>query len=294
MTLLTQLKKTRDAVPVFSLTAEKKRVRNNQTREDAFLDTIQSRNYEVKEIGQLYKEISSETHKTCHIIGLGWSLNDSKDSISNQDSFIIGMNYAALSDLKYDLYFLEQGICDDNETKLRKTILEKEIIHKAKRIYFKNTSGHKEIDYILSNYGRNVTYMRNYVIICRNSKNLKYWMKELLCYDSRYLKQYKSTITAAIAFAKNAGFKKIVIHGLDFGGAYFFDDKDQVKPEMLKYIPPKTSQSSSKKVHQTAASSTGIQFAIPIIKEILVKEGVQLFAATEKSPLSRILDVYTL
>ena len=51
----------------------------------------------------LHKNMRNESCKVCHIIGLGWSLNDSMSRINRANSYIIGMNNGALSGLEFDL-----------------------------------------------------------------------------------------------------------------------------------------------------------------------------------------------
>lgn len=117
-------------------------------------------------------------------------------------------------------------------------------------------------------------------------------MEKFLRYDPIYLRQYKSTVISSIAFAKNIGFKNIVIHGLDFGGQYFYE-LDNFPEEKKKYIPPETSLSRGKKVHQTAGSVCGTNDVLAHIRDILYKQDIHLFSATNDSPSSKILKVYS-
>ena len=52
----------------------------------------------------LHNKYRNHSDKACHIIGSGYSLNDSKGKINNED-FVIGFNFAALANLDFDLFF---------------------------------------------------------------------------------------------------------------------------------------------------------------------------------------------
>ena len=259
-------------------------------KENKALKIIQKRGYKVFNVSEIYESITPHRSKICHIVGLGWSLNCSKHLIKD-DGFVIGMNYGALSDLKFDLYFVEQGLCDDVEAALRVRFIDEVVSKQATKIYYKNAWGPRKVEYVISNYAQRVTFLHSYSISCGHVKTAKFFMRLFLKKDNRYLKQYKSTVITSIALAKNAGFKKIVIHGLDFGGPYFYEDQS-IQSDKIKFIPPLNSLSRGKTVHHTAVAKTGIQQAIPIIKLLLHREGVELLAASEMSPLAKMLDVF--
>ena len=265
-------------------------IRNGRKKEDIALDKIGKKGFKVYDVSDLYNELKKHNHKICHIIGLGWSLLDSLFKIE-ENSFVIGMNYGALLDISFDLYFVEQGMCDEEETSLRKRFLNEVVINQASQIYYKNAWGYKDVNYVIENYADNVKFLRSFSVHCENPNNLNHFLKMFLLKDKVYFRQYKSTIISSIALAKNAGFKIIVIHGLDFGGPYFYE-VSSINSKKQTFIPPKNSLSRGRKVHQTANSSTGVKSIMPLLRYLLENEGIELYSATESSPLSEILPVY--
>lgn len=264
----------------------------NKIIEDSALNKLGKKGFNIETINQAFSNINPNNFKRCHILGLGWSLNRSKYIIGKED-FVIGMNYGALNiDIKYNIYFLEHGNISELENIRRNELLEKLILPKAKVVYFKNVHGMHCIDTIAKYFGKYVTFIRNTVFVCRNIKNLKFWIRRILTIDKIYLRQYKSTIITSIVFARNAGFKEIVIHGLDFGGPYFYADEKHVEPKYLHLIPNRENQNETVKVHETAKTKTGAKQAILVMNDLMKKEGVKLYAATEASPLSKILKTF--
>lgn len=260
-----------------------------QKKENLALMSISKKGYEILDIEPVYQRFRHRKNDICHIIGGGWSLNLSKNKIKSGD-FVIGMNYSALVDLKFDVYFVEQGICDDEETRIRIKFIDDVVSKQADVIYYKNAWGYHDIEYVIKNYAKRVQFIKSYPLFCSNIRNANKMLNTFLKYDPVYLKQYRSTVISSIAFAKNIGFKKIVLHGMDFGGLYFYEEKE---PEgKRQYIPPKSSLSVGKQKHQTVLNACGVDIMLPIINKLLQRENVNLFTGSLKSPSSKYLNVY--
>jgi hypothetical protein len=266
---------------------DKRIVKKGKEQENRCLNYLKEKGYPVYDVKAIYDQFKHEKYKTCHIIGGGWSLNHSIDKI-DCDDFVIGMNYAALAEIKFDLYFIEQGLCDENETRLRVDFLDNVISKQAKKIYFKNTYGPYGMEYVMKNYAGKVNFLRSFAIHCSNEKNLSRTMESLLEYDPKYMRQYRSTIISSIAIAKNIGFKKIVIHGLDFGGKYFYEETLSSK-EKRKYLPPPTSLSVGGVKHQTVSSACGADKAVVKLNKLLQEDDVILSSGCIESPLFSLL-----
>ena len=233
----------------------------------------------------------------CHIIGSGWSLNESKKKINNED-FVIGFNQAALSGLSFDLYYVEFGGPSVEEISKKQIALIDEVVKKqTDLIIFKNIEEKRNDPAFIKKYwGDKIFYMPDVQVPMYGEKYLEHTLKYLLVKNNRFLKQFCSSIIAGIGVAKNCGFKKIVIHGVDFGGAYFFDvpgyeHLNQYRPDENKNNTYKKPEKNS--VHITAAGTIGIKESLPILKELCESEGVTLMSASDESPLSKILPVYS-
>ena len=59
----------------------------------------------LKNKNHLIDKYRNHSGKVCHIIGSGYSLNDSIAKIKKND-FVMGFNFAALANLDFDLFFL--------------------------------------------------------------------------------------------------------------------------------------------------------------------------------------------
>lgn len=95
---------------------------------------------------------------TCHIIGSGESLHESRTGIDEDDSFVIGNNFSCLSGLTFDLYFVEFGgprCADIAATQVK--ALDHFAVQKSASVLFKNLWDKKnDIEYASRLYGARV------------------------------------------------------------------------------------------------------------------------------------------
>ena len=234
----------------------------------------------------------------CHIIGSGWSLNDSCQRI-NKNDFVIGFNFSALLKLQYDLYFVEFGgekVADIAERHI--ALVDQNVLPCTDLIFFKNMWEDKnDPEFILKHWAPRAKLIKDFFSPCLKANLLDQALSLCLEDKSDFLPQYCSTAITSIFVAYFAGFKDIVLHGVDFGGNYFFEEPSFVGD--LKYAPPSKGQSSfyaptmsSTTVHSTAAGEVGMKSALPILSALLKGKGVALYSASSSSPLSKVLPVY--
>lgn len=240
------------------------------------------------------------SEKVCHIIGSGWSLNKSQ-SIIKKDDFVIGFNQAALSGIEFDLYFVEFGGEKVDEIARKQINLVDDIIKdQTDLIIFKNLYEDKNsLNYVKRNWGNRVSYIKDVIVPCFDRKEyfqIKMAIRFLLKDDAYYMRQFGTTVGTSIACAKYYGFKKIVLHGVDFGGEYFFDSPDF---KGLKHYRPKPQSGSRfyKKLkkddfHPSSSMGLGARTHLKIIKQKLDKERIKLYTASTLSPSSEILPVF--
>lgn len=250
------------------------------------------------------QKATSKGSKICHITCSGWSLNSSQSYISSSD-YVIGCNFAALSDLSFDAYFIERGGWTVESISLSQLRLVVNVIAKqTDLIIFKNTwDPHNSPGFCRTHLSEFVRFLIDIPLSCYSKEDVYKNVNRALSNKAFYLLQLKSSLLAMICLAKQTGFTTIVIHGLDFGGEYFFHSHDY--KGSTKYLPPSDSSPCSYKksersvIHSTAQElqsrahfSPSTQSIISAANSILLKDGISLYAATDISPLSAILPVY--
>ena len=267
--------------------------------------------FRLKSIGVKYEDIRTlrrlieevlpavklKNSKVANVIGSGWSLLDSYKSIRD-NHFVIGFNFAALINLKFDIYFFE--FCSNKQSKFSKKqlmLVETHLLHQGGKVYFKNIWEDKnDIECISKNIKGKFPILIDYVVPCLHETKIRQSLK--YCLDSKLseLPQYGSTAFTSIFVAYFLGFKQIVLHGIDFHGYHFYhlnefegdrryilDDDDFINPQVAGSI---------NKIHATSIGKIGIKAALPILRDLLKERGVDLYAASNKSPSSEILPLY--
>jgi hypothetical protein len=260
---------------------------------------IESRKLGVKLLSlQDLPPVEVSSYDACHIIGSGWSLAHSLSKAHDTKAFVVGFNFSCLAGLPWDVYFVEFGgsTCIDI-ARAQVKALDDLVLPHTSRVYFKNLWESKnELSVAKELYGNRVSFIRDIYLKCLNQDYLEDTARSVLAKDDVYLRQYESTIVSCIAYAKLLGFKKIVLHGLDFGGGYFFD-----LPEFShnwNYRPPaenKVAYSSSQRSggkHSTSKGNVGVSSILPFVRKVLNEDNIELYCATEVSPSSNVLPVY--
>jgi len=247
----------------------------------------------LKNSSELIEKLSSglDKNKVCHIIASGESLNSTKSKINPAEDYIFGFNFAMQSGLIFDAYCLEVA-CNDCGENSKWSNMFRKLVPMSMRIpdnlFFKNAwMGTIDLEYIKSNYNSYFGVVKDRVIFGGYSaskiENLAL-SKMLLKKDHEFVRQ-NMTLVALILLCYFVGFKKIVLHGADFGGKYFFESEDC--GFSFSFETPKSKQ---KEIDFYAT-------AIPVIKEIneyFKSRHISLTVASSFGPLSEVLDVYHL
>lgn len=245
-----------------------------------------------------FPSVNLERYDACHIIGSGWSLADSIHFAKRSDAYVVGFNFACLADIHFDSYFVEFGgpACA-GVANAQVRALDRFVTSADTNIYFKNLWESKnEIGYAHRLYGNRVQFVRDLLVGCFDPRHLNDSALLLLKEDNRYLHQYSSTALTAIAFAKSLGFKRVVLHGVDFGGSYFFDLPAYARN--ADFRPPKdtsvaySASTRAGKVHITSSSKIGVRQILPCLRDVLANMKIELFTGAERSPSAKILSVY--
>ncbi len=256
--------------------------------------------YTVEGLKELVNNLRTiKPSSRCHVIGSGWSLNETSKFISDDD-FVIGFNQAAISGIRFDLYFVEFGSQQELEISEKQFKLIKEVVsEQTDLIFFKNVWARRNnLDYIRKNWANHVHYIQDIPTNCYNPRFLRQSLDIFLKDDPIFMRQYSSTALTMIKLGKDLGFKKIILHGVDFGGEYFFDTTDfEDENNLRKYLPSRKSnniyiKSGKQDIHSTSKDLFGLKYSLPYVNEYMVAKDVNLYAATSNSPLSKILPVY--
>lgn len=233
----------------------------------------------------------------CHIIGSGSSLNKSKHIINDSD-FVIGFNYAALADIKWDIYFFEFGGRAVLETSKRHlAIAEKLVCTSTDLVFFKNLWESKnELEFVEKYWLDFARPVKDVLYPTVNKEMLPYSIKRCFEANDDFLPQFKSSMMTSIFLAYQAGFKEIVLHGLDFGGLYFYEE--YLNPMFINYAPHSAGElgnyekSEEGSIHITAQGINSMRNIIPMAKEYLMSNKCKLYSATHASSSAEILPVF--
>ncbi|WP_157792542.1 hypothetical protein [Thiomicrospira microaerophila] len=247
-------------------------------------------------VSLVHRRKESKKSDVCHVIGSGWSLNESV-SIIGKDDFVIGFNYAGLISIPFDVYFVEFGGFSVKNTSHQHVRITEDFVSKhTDLIFFKNLWEDKnDISFINAHWLNLAMPIKDRIYPVFDKKYLDSVIEKMLSDQSEFLPQSASSVVTAIILAYKAGFKKIVVHGLDFGGQYFYEvDGFEVEK---KYIPSSESESgfygktTKKSVHPTSSGQVGMKDIVPLLRKLLAPKGVELCCATKSSPSSNFLPV---
>lgn len=247
----------------------------------------------------LLKRKKNKLSNICHIIGSGYSVNRSKTKINTKTDFIMGCNLAALIDLKFDFYSIEFSSIDKKyEPKYTvRNIVKHKLQKEGTFTIFKNITSNKLDFSFLNSYNNMIDFILDYSWRCFNRTQLKYYIQNYLFKKNKKLfYQYNSTLVLLISIAYELNFKKIVIHGLDFGGKYFFSDQNIIhknkhliyKNELNTYKNHNISKKGSYQSHKTL----NMNLMFKLISSSLLKKKVTLYSATKNSASSKFLKVF--
>lgn len=234
----------------------------------------------------------------CHVIGSGWSLNKSLHKISTDD-FVIGFNYSGLSDLRFDVYIAEFGGYSVSNASFDHYKIATELLKREKPplILFKNVWEWKNDINFLNAYWVNVAwFVRDRIYPLPSKKNL-FKVLDLMMKDSSiYFPQCVSTVIFSILLAYKAGFSSIVVHGVDFGGRYFYECDGFVPA--IPVFPNAAPQSgfygsrSDFSSHPTSTGRVKLQDLLLSLNSLFLAQERGLYCGTSLSPSSQFLPVY--
>ncbi|WP_027306750.1 hypothetical protein [Candidatus Pelagibacter communis] len=246
---------------------------------------------------KLKKKKKIKDSKVCHIIGAGGSLNSSIDKISKKD-FVLGCNLAVLADLNFDFYTIEFASNDKiTEPKhITSYLVKRKLLKNNTVVIFKNLISEKiDRNFLKKTYQKSLNFITDYSWRCFNKKQLKFYLENKIFGKTEKFYQYNSTLVLLISIAYNLKFKKIILHGVDFGGKYFYSSKVNLnikKISHIKELKDHENNNISKQGVYTDFKDLNMPGVFKQISNILEKKGINLLAASRSSKSSKFLRVY--
>ena len=166
------------------------------------------------------------------------------------------------------------------------------------KLLFKNLWQDKnDINFAVDHYKDRVFFIRDIIIphYINSSKILDYSLEKLLLHDPYYFRGACSTIINSIVFAKFLGFRKIVLHGVDYYGDYFFDNL-KYKTSYPNMVPPfkkKIYDKNWRNKYSKHPSGNCLELMLPKLKIILKnKFDIDLFSSIKASGSSKDLETF--
>ena len=263
-----------------------------QIRRAAFLKKAGMRELELP-------KISVDAALTeCHILGSGWSLNSSYSSIDRKKAFVIGFNFSFLKCSDPDLHFIENASLK-NKLFFKGTLdhyyaLKKFEVFEKTTVVFKNLSELKNslrlIDFM---YSDKAHFVRDSHFRLFGSDEIDSVIKAMMKNENS-IPQAISSIISLIFLARLLGFRKIVVHGLDFYGPHFYgtdlnkaiyDNYDFSSVDMDFESMAK----SAKHKTATGENGVGVREFLSKVKTHFADAGIEVVAASARSPSCEIL-----
>lgn len=232
----------------------------------------------------------------CHILASGWSLNHSYVKIDRSKSFVIGFNFSFLKCKDPDLHFVENSSIK-NLRFFTNTVqlywgLKRFNVFSSSKVVFKNLSELKNsMPLVGMLYSDKAFFIKDRHFRIFGGKAISPTITRM-CSDDKVLPQAISSVVGLILLAKTMGFKKIIVHGLDFYGPHFYGaDVSEIIFNGGLIPQPLNSDEIESDLHKTAVGENGVGVIsiIKVIKEELKIYNVDVFAASEVSPSVDIL-----
>ncbi|SDB16406.1 hypothetical protein [Pseudomonas sp. NFACC13-1] len=232
----------------------------------------------------------------CHILASGWSLNHSYETIDRAKSFVIGFNFSFLKCNDPDLHFIENASVKDLRffvnTYQTYFALGKFNVFANSKVVFKNLSELKNSVHLIGMlYSDKAFFIKDRHFRIFGSKGVAPVMTQM-CAETQGLPQAVSSVVGLAVLAKMLGFKRVIVHGLDFQGPHFYGyDASDIIFNNGALPQPLNPDEAGFELHKTAIGENGVGVAsvIKALKYELKKYDVDILAASKLSPSAGIL-----
>lgn len=212
--------------------------------------------------------------KEAHIFGSGASVLNTM-TLLNANSVTFGCNITLALLPKWNYGFVERLEKNPFGEMQMQVLMDREfeylILKNTYPLKFNKTIKH--LDKVKKNH--NVCLLRECQILS-NRNDVKHILAMVMDDTSMVMRQYASSVLTMILFAVRLGLKKIIIHGVDFGGACFYNQEPY-----MDYNFESASRQEANIKHQT--DSYDIPFAVILerVIQLLHERGIQVQHAKE-------------
>ena len=240
----------------------------------------------------------SVRNDTCHIIASGSSALASIRKIRGGKDFVFGFNFAALLDLEFDAYFIE--IASPRADVLELSDLQAELVSgmaaaRLKMVFAKNLwEGGVDLEFMRRNYRSPPPMISDILMphlpLDRGDSANRATVRSFLKRRETFIPQIRTTAFTWLAIAHYLGFRRVVFHGLDMYGPYWFSQGEVDAPNayltrLRKCFP----EVSSAVPHET---SQPVRCLLPVFADVLRARGCELFVGAKESPAAEFLPVF--
>lgn len=219
----------------------------------------------------------------CHVIASGYSAIDAyKRGVVKENDYVIGFNFAAFLPYRFDFYFCEDNSHDDDygfECTKEQLLLLNKCRNNISNLFFKNIYSSKCDCFELLNKSS-----INYSIVLDKQVYTEI-IDKLFAKPKILMPQYYTTTITATMLAYHAGFRKIVIHGLDFGGDYLFQSE-----ELQKRIEMDAPLRLDVKANSTYNSKQ--EWIWPKLIKKFSKKNIKIYCASQDSRFKEYAELY--
>jgi hypothetical protein len=232
----------------------------------------------------------------CHIVGSGWSLVDSMSAVRSGD-YVVGYNLAALSGMNFDAYYSERA--NRRVPGINSFYREMLGLAKVRNPYVKNLYERGASPEVIN------FHIKDGAIPLKTFNVGGYFKRGeeralanyLLDGGGPFFLQYRSSLMLLIVIYAKLGFRRILLHGHDLSGPYYFDVGEF---ELAKRLNPRhhgilpsdiPSLDEGHIINQAFAKESRLTDMLPVFAHVLLERGVALCAASAKSPIARLIPV---
>lgn len=269
-----------------------------KARTNSIADALRAEGCSVLEYRDVVDRHRSSS-QIAHVVGSGWSVLKSQKLIAPND-FVVGANMAAYLDIAFSAYFVENA--SGSGLRLSEYASRQFDLLKARgdigkdKLYFKNIwQSSNSVERMVFYYGERASFVLDYNVKERGGRSeysARLAAQSLIRMDKRFIKQARSSIVPCISLSRHAGCQTIVVHGVDFGGPYFYEvmSNEDLDIEALDIESMRSRAYSA--AHETAIGPLATPIVLKALAVAFRKTGVSLLSATEFSPSSDVLPVY--
>lgn len=216
----------------------------------------------------------------CHVLGSGSSVVDTVKDIDEDDS-VFTCNFGGLAFERIDLYLLELASSSRRDMSDAQARIIAQTRGEETLVLFKNIwEGKIDPAYAADNYPEPRYLLRDILLPVRGNEAVIENPDAVfgaMFEPAEYLRQYVTTVFTLVQLAALAGYRRIVVHGLDGKGAHYFHRPEQPGDLAihLRTLMPAPREGTA---HAPGANALDVFAAM---RDYLAKSGIELVRAAQ-------------